>query len=216
MIVQSDTILLMLSQVILADHFAEGPFIEIWKRLSHPRAVTTLSKLASQQPVACFERAILAHYASPSSAFLGYEGVGQEHTCPSILLMAVSHWLRFMFLDSLSSLVLEPKNSATAIKRAQHILAVPAGQQQLSVVYVSRSWFERGMLAGGGLTSWQQQRLMSPEAESAIVTALQHEVHQWNLRACVPPMFGWWQTPVVKALPQGCKKTNVTFQFQVG
>lgn len=205
----------MYAQVLLADHFVEGPYIEIWRRLSFPYPVKPVSDMVSGQAATCFQNAILAHYALPNNAFLGYEGVGQEFDCPSTLLMAVSHWLRYLLMDSSVLPSLKPLSEPAALKRAEQLLAVPPGHQQLKVVFVSRSWFERGMLAGGGLTSWQQQRVMPPDTEHTVIKAIQDAVHQWNMQACVPPVFGWWQVPQAKPPSQGCKKTNVTFNFQV-
>lgn len=188
--------------------------MELWRRLSHPYPVVHLA--SSSIEGSCFRKAVLAHYATPSNAFLGYEGVGQEYTCPSTLLLAVSHWLRYLFLNSLVMPQQELLGNEQARLHASHVLNIPAGHQRLNVVFVSRSWFERSMMAGGGLTGWQQQRALAPEKENMLTQAIQQAVQKWNLLACVPPSFGWWQEPKPKNHIGGCKPTNVTFEFQVG
>jgi hypothetical protein len=102
-----------------------------------------------------------------------------------------------------------------ALQYAGRVLGTPTGHQRLAVVFVSRSWFERSMMAGGGLTSWQQQRMVTPEKENTLTQAIQQAVYMWNLRACVPASFGWWQKPKRKLQSGACKQTNVTFDFQV-
>lgn len=191
--------------------------MEFWRRLSAPHPVRLLPKSSGKGDLECFKQAILAHYASPSAAFLGYEGVGQQHTCPSVLLSAVSHWLRWVFLGEATEpeLAVSPQAQISLRVRTRQTQSTSPGHQRLNVVFVSRSWFERAMLAGGGLNSWQKQRVLAPEQENMLTHALQEAVQRWNLVACVPPVFGWWQKPTQKPVSQGCKKTNVTFDFLV-
>lgn len=49
----------------------------------------------------CYRKSIEAHYALPGDAFLGYQGIGQPHTCPSTLYMAFAHWQRYLFAELL-------------------------------------------------------------------------------------------------------------------
>jgi hypothetical protein len=71
------------------------------------------------------------------------------------------------------------------------------------------------MKAGGGLTGWQASRDISHETEDAIVKGLELAVLEWNLAACAPPVFGWWQKPRPVPPSTGCKPTNVSFNFRV-
>lgn len=90
-------------QIVLADHFQRGPLIHIWERVSHTHPVVRLAD-SQFQGSTCFQRSVHAHYANPGTAFVGYEGVGVEHTCPSTLLMAAAQWQRHLFTPLLSEL----------------------------------------------------------------------------------------------------------------
>ena len=129
---------------------------------------------------------------------------------------------RFMFLDSLSTLerreysfALESASPAAAEAAAASRAGLGTEHRRLKVVWLSRTWFGRTMAAGGGLNGWQQQRQMGHDKERAIVTALEAAVIDWNHRACAPPVFGWWQKAKQVAQQEGCKPTNVSFDFYV-
>jgi hypothetical protein len=226
-------------QVVIADHFEEGPFIELWQRLSNPHPVIALNHPSLNGRLACFTHSTFAHYVGPDKAFLGYEGVGSEHTCPSTLLMAAAHWQRYLFKELLP--VQERKEYEAfehAVQQAVHhdqlhtesiLPTVPylhatgttisssfdQPHRRLNVLWLSRTWFSRSMKAGGGLTGWQASRDMSPQQEQNIVVALEKAVLDWNDKACAPPVFGWWQQPHKMAPQTGCTITNVTFDFRV-
>lgn len=88
-------------QVILADHFIQGPFLSIWQRLGYPYPVLTMDDPTLANRRVCFHDSIHAHYVGPARAFLGYEGIGGATPCPSTVLMAASHWLRYLFREVL-------------------------------------------------------------------------------------------------------------------
>lgn len=71
-------------QVILADHFDEGPFMEDWRRLSYPRPPRFLSRMEPS----CFRLAFHAAYAPPDKCLLDYFGILNYESCPSLLAMA--------------------------------------------------------------------------------------------------------------------------------
>lgn len=209
-------------QVVLADHFDAGPFADIWQRLSHPYHVTRLNDPSLAGHLTCFRHITFAHYVGPGKAFLGYEGIGSEHTCPSTLLMAGAHWQRYLFKDLLprpeqmqyEALDNMADESATSGMVAA-LEAIQAQHRRLNVVWLSRTWFSRSMKAGGGLTGWQASRALSAQQELDIVTALEQAVLQWNDQACAPPVFGWWQRPHQVQHQTGCKPSNVSFNFRV-
>lgn len=209
-------------QVVIADRFAAGPFKEIWQRMSDPFPVVSLSSFAHASQPTCFTSSIHAHYAPPNKAFLGYEGVGAEHTCPSHILMAAAHWQRYLFKEILPSAerreyeVLEHThlNGGSKTSTLQHTPA-SAQQRRLHVVWLSRSWFGRSMRAGGGLTGWQASRDLPHSKETEIVKALEQAVLDWNSQACVEPTFGWWQKPHNVPPQTGCKPSRVAFDFRV-
>lgn len=201
-------------QVIIADHFAAGPFIEIWNRLSRPHPVVKLPSNKFAEPT-CFAKSIQAQYCSPGESFLGLEGIGVERTCPSLLLMAFAHWQRHLFQELL------PMPEQLEYQKLGGLEAKLTGVQnsilhrRLNVVWLSRQWFGKGMRAGGGLTGWQAQRQLAYDIEKKAILAMQEAVADWNNAACAPPVFGWWQQPKVVPPQQGCKQTNVSFDFHV-
>jgi hypothetical protein len=162
---------------------------------------------------------------------MGYEGVGSEHDCPSTLLLAAAHWQRYLFKDTLPAierrelLSLETAVRATAGSAAASAVTPGVAEQpedsasqrhrRLNVVWLSRSWFSRGLKAGGGLTGWQASRDMPAERESELAGRLEQAVLKWNDHACVQPVFGWWQMPHDKPQQHTCKPSNVSFDFRV-
>jgi hypothetical protein len=126
-------------------------------------------------------------------------------------MLGVAHWQRYLFggPSSLSALQQwdlqggkEPDNPT-------------GGHHRLNVVFISRSWFERGMLAGGGLSSWQTGRILPPQYEGDLAAELQRAVVGWNTKACVKPIFRPYHKKGDPKPEPGCKPTNVSFQFQV-
>ena len=65
--------------MILADHFGDGNFLEIWRRLSHPHPVLSLRgpELSGSGPK-CFRASVESHYASPAEVFLGHDAEGRR------------------------------------------------------------------------------------------------------------------------------------------
>ena len=198
-------------QVILADHFPLGPFIDLWNRISQPYGVTTLSSKFLKTPT-CFRESIQAHYCSPGDSFLGLEGIGSEHACPSTVLMAIAHWQRYLYSELLP---LEERLEYEHAVQNRTQNSTETHHRRLNVVWLSRQWFGKSMQAGGGLTGWQAQRQLPPSTENRIVSAMQQTVSDWNDAACAPAVFGWWQKKRPPELPQGCKPTNVSFDFHV-
>jgi hypothetical protein len=215
--------------VIIADHFETGPFTDIWQRISDPFPVLWMDDPSLAGHLTCFKHSIHAHYVGPGKAFLGYEGIGSEQHCPSTLLMAAAHWQRYLFKDALQAherRELESIGSASNGSARQAVANVPGPpsvsdtaarttHRRLNVVWLSRSWFSRGMKSGGGLTGWQASRDMSAEQESELALRLERTVLQWNNQACVDPVFGWWQKPRQVPRQTRCKPTNVSFDFRV-
>lgn len=228
----------------MADWFAPGPFLEIWRRISSPHPVILMGEEPALHKQLCFKQAVHAHYVDPGSNFLGYEGIGSERTCPSSVLMAFAHWQRYLFLESLPTseqreFLFGMNNTGTAVVTAGQTSSSSDGAEaaggaeaaqepaatkplkpalehrRLNVVWLSRYWFGKSMLAGGGLTGWQQQRQPTHEHEIAVVRALQEAVLHWNSEACAPAVFGWWQKPQATGPQRNCKATNVSFDFHV-
>lgn len=185
----------------------------------------------SLSALTCFKRSIHAHYVEPGKAFLGYEGIGTKHDCPSTLLMAAAHWQRYLFKDTLPAAERRELESFEDEARAtvgpaaasltkpeiakQPRISASQRHRRLNVVWLSRSWFSRGLKAGGGLTGWQASRDMPAQREVELATRLEKTVLDWNNHACVQPVFGWWQTPRDMPIQTGCKPSNVSFDFRV-
>eukprot|EP00798_Chlamydomonas_sp_ICE-L_P002599 gene2599-30995_t len=229
-------------QVMLADHFDDGPMIDIWRRVSAPYPVLHLKDSKLPGPT-CFKQSLFSHYVHPVATICGHgRQVGKKNQCVSSVMLAASHWQRFLFLDLLPQpdrLLYTPKSALVKAAAAAHAAGVAQGEltavakvrqeenpmpprpRQLNVLLSSRSWFERALSAGGGLNSFQNSRageITSKEVMSSKV--IQEAVIEWNKGACVGPTYGWWQQESGAPLPHrdpptDCTPSNVSFVFQL-
>ena len=86
---------------MIADDRLPGFFLDIWRRLSHPFPL----RLLRQHPYpdnTCFSTLLLAPYTAHTQSLLTYKaGTADEVLCESVVLQAVSMWLRHLFRDLL-------------------------------------------------------------------------------------------------------------------
>lgn len=86
---------------MVADDRLPGFFLDIWRRVSHPFPL----RLLRQQPYpddTCFSNLLLAPYTAHTQSLLTYQsGDADEVLCESVILQAVSIWLRHLFRDLL-------------------------------------------------------------------------------------------------------------------
>lgn len=192
------------AQVFIADNFIVGPFIEDFKRL----AGLPLQFLGSYKCV-CFKHAFLATY-SPSVFTLG------RPRYPSLVVLASAHVHRHLYRDLAPSF---DKSIQSNIRPVYGDMTGSTESVRLNVVWITRHFFDRASIAGGSLSSWQQQRVMSFTTEAAIISAIQQAVLDWNERTCSPQWVKWWQTkptsPNSTAESPTCTRSAVTFSLQV-
>lgn len=128
-----------------------------------------------------------------------------------------AHWHRYLYR---SYLPVYDRFVSNNLSRAGRRAWQPTNVR-MSVVWITRRWYERSMAAGGGLNEWQAKRTVPREAEDALVAALQQTVSDWNHRVCAERVYGWWQhqgrtgTESQPAPAANCTKSRVTFTFQV-
>jgi hypothetical protein len=107
--------LCLLLQVVIADDRQAGYFTAVWRRLSWPHSL----RILRQQPYpdnTCFTRAIIAPYAAHAQSLLTYKaGSIDEVLCESVVLQAVSRWLRHLFRD-----LLPPSHRHAAAASSRH------------------------------------------------------------------------------------------------
>eukprot|EP00798_Chlamydomonas_sp_ICE-L_P017575 gene17575-23900_t len=229
-------------QLVLADHFEEGPLMEVWRRISAPYPVLHLGRSRLPGPT-CFKRSLHSHYVHPSWSITGFGAQVQQPTdCVSAIMLAASHWHRFLFLELLPEpdrLFYIPKHLQQEAAAATHAAGVAQGELsalselrpvksqipprpiQLYVLLASRWWFERALEAGGGLSPFQRDRAGNVTAKEVGATAaLQEAVYEWNRLACVDPTYGWWQLEAGAPLPprvapRNCTRSKVSFALRV-
>jgi hypothetical protein len=191
-------------QVFIADNFIVGPFIEDFKRL----AGSPVQFLRSHK-CTCFKRAFMATY-SPSILTFSHP------RCPSLIMLAAAHWHRNLYRDLAPSF----DRSINHLRPGHGDMIGATETVRLNVVWITRHFFDRASIAGGSLSSWQQQRVMKLASETAIIIAIQQAVLEWNERTCSPQWVKWWQPkpPVstkIAATSTNCIRSTVTFTLQV-
>lgn len=131
----------MPQQVIIADNFIPGPFMDDFGRFSRLPQIwmRDLGRV-------CFKRAIIAAY-SPAS-LLSYLGVGTRHTCPSLIMLAAAHWHRHLYHTSAPAF--DPSASLMP-KHVQGDMVADTSSIRLNVVRVTQRFFERALSASGSL-----------------------------------------------------------------
>ncbi|KAK9830509.1 hypothetical protein WJX72_012144 [[Myrmecia] bisecta] len=127
-------------QVVVIDGMQKGLYVEALERLSHPWPVRWMHA-EPFAPNTCVRKAL--HNTHAGSSLLSYLGVGRPNTCHSVILQALSNWLRALFAD--------------AVQETPQLPLASGGSADASAGVSSRREAARSLLAQQNITAASMQ-----------------------------------------------------------